>query len=348
MDWGVLGNPWAETLLQGHLQAGRLRHAYLFLGPDGVGKRTLALRFARALNCERHGGSGAFCDPAQDPVCRACRLTPQETYPDLHVLRPEAEGGGIRVEQIRELQHQLALAPFEGRWRIALLSEFHRASHSAANALLKTLEEPPAHVLLLLTSPTAEALLPTIVSRCETLALRPLPVAELVGELRARGLPEAQAELLAGISGGRPGRALALAEAPEVMGRRQQHLQDLWMLLGGTRGLRFDYVRKSLNAPELEGRRVQAAEMLETWLSVWRDAVLLAHGGRVPPANPDQHKQVGWLAGRIGRDSLQRVLQQLDLTLEAIEANANLRLALEALMLDLPFVAAPVGEAGSI
>lgn len=347
MEWGILGNPWAVSLLQGHLQAGRLRHAYLFLGPAGVGKRTLALRFAQALNCERHAGSGELCDPAQQPVCRACRLTPQETYPDLHLLRPEAEGGGIRVEQIRELQHQLALAPFEGRWRIALLPEFHRASHSAANALLKTLEEPPGQVLLLLTSPTAEALLPTIVSRCETLVLRPLPVAELAGQLRGRGLSPEQADLLAGVSGGRPGRALALAAVPEVMERRQQHLQDLWRLLGGTRNHRFDYVRKALDAPELEGRRLQAAEMLETWLSVWRDALLLSHGGQVPTCNPDQHKRAEWLAARLKQEPLQRVLQQMDSALEAIEANANLRLALEAFMLDLPFVAGPDGETGS-
>jgi DNA polymerase-3 subunit delta' len=347
MEWGILGNPWAVSLLQGHLLAGRLRHAYLFLGPAGVGKRTLALRFAQALNCERHAGSGDLCDPAQEPVCRACRLTPQETYPDLHVVRPEAEGGGIRVEQIRDLQHQLALTPFEGRWRIALLPKFHHASHSAANALLKTLEEPPDQVLLLLTSPTAEALLPTIVSRCETLVLRPLPVAELASQLRGRGLSQQQADLLAGITGGRPGRALTVAAAPEVMERRQQHLRDLWKLLGGTRNLRFDYVRKSLDAPELEGRRLQATELLETWLSVWRDALLLSHGGRVPTANPDQRQRVEWLAARVKREPLQRVLQRLDAVLEAVEANANLRLALEAFMLDLPFVAAPAGETDS-
>jgi len=338
MDWSIIGNPWAEALLQGHLQAARLRHAYLFIGPSGVGKRTLALRFAQALNCERHAGSGEFCDPAQEPVCRACRLIPQEAYPDLHLLRPEDEGGGIRVEQIRELQRQLALAPFEGRWRIALLPEFHRASHSAANALLKTLEEPAAQVLLLLTAPTAEGLLPTIVSRCESLALRPMPLAELASALRARGLAGEQAELLAGISGGRPGRAIALMRDPKALERRQQLLRDLWELLGERRNRRFDYVRKALDAPELEGRRRQATEMLEIWLSVWRDALLQSHGGQVPPGNPDQGQQVQRLAARVGAEELGHGLQRLDSALEAIEANANLRLALETCMLDLPYV----------
>jgi len=345
MDWGIIGHRWAEVLLKGHLQAGRLRHAYLFTGPQGVGKRTLALRFAQALECERHPGSGDLCDPEQEVPCRACRLIPQESYPDLHLLRAEQEGGGIRVEQIRELQHQLALAPFEARWRVALLPEFHRASHSAANALLKTLEEPPAQVLLMLTSPTAEALLATIVSRCETLALRPLPLGELAAALRGKGLPAAQAELLAGISGGRPGRALSLAATPDALERRQQRLQDLWELLGETRSGRFDYVRRALNAPELEGRRQQAAELLEAWLGVWRDAVLLSHQAQVPPGNPDQLRTVQQLAARVGGEGLRLGLQRLDATLEAVEANANLRLALEAFMLDLPFVPS-AGEVG--
>lgn len=346
MEWKLIGNGWAEALLRGHLQDGRLRHAYLLTGPRGVGKRTLALRFAQALNCERHAGSGELCDPAQQAVCRACRLTPVEAYPDIHVLRPEQGGAGIRVEQIRELQRQLALAPFEGRWRIALLPEFQRASHSAANALLKTLEEPPDRVLLLLTAPAAESLLPTIVSRCELLALRALPMAELSAALRARGLPPEEAELLAGISGGRPGRALQLSHSPEALALREQLLHDLWQLFGETRSRRFDYVRNALKAPEPEGRRQQASELLEIWLSAWRDAMLLAHGEQVPLSNPDQQEQLQWLAQQVPPRQLLRGLRRMDATLEAVDSNANLRLALETLMLDLPFIGGSPVKAG--
>ncbi len=343
MDWNLIGNAWAQALLCGHMQDDRLRHAYLFVGPQGVGKRTLALRFAQALNCERHAGSGALCDPAQEPACRACRLTPQAAYPDLHMLRPEDEGGGIRVEQIRELQRQLALAPFEGRWRIALLPDFQQASHSAANALLKTLEEPPAQVLLLLTALTAESLLPTIVSRCEQLTLRTLSAADLSAALRARGIPAEQADLLAGIAGGRPGRALYLSQNPQQLAQRERLLEDLWQLLGETRSGRFDYVRKTLNAPELEARRQQATEMLETWLSAWRDAALLAYGGQVALGNPDQRERTEWLTEQVAAKRLLHGLQRIDATLQAIEGNANLRLALETLMLDLPRVAGGMG-----
>lgn len=346
MTWKLIGNAWAEALLRGHMQDGRLRHAYLLTGPRQVGKRTLALRFAQALNCERHAGSGELCDPAQRAPCRACRLTPEERYPDLHVLRPEDGGAGIRVEQIRELQRQLALAPFEGHWRIALLPEFQRASHSAANALLKTLEEPPDQVLLLLTAPAAESLLPTIVSRCELLALRALPMAELSAALHARGLPAEQAALLAGVSGGRPGRALQLTRSAEDLAQREQLLEDLWQLLGDTRSRRFAYVHKALRATEAEGRRQQARELLDTWLSAWRDAVLLAHGEQVPLSNPDQRPRAQWLAKQIPPEQLLQGLRQIDATLGSIDSNVNLRLALETLMLDLPFIEERPVDAG--
>src|SRR5574342_647685 len=138
MPWDLLGHEWAARLLTEHIAGGRLRHAYLFTGPRGVGRRTLALRLAQAVNCLQPPAPGVPCG-----ACSACVRMERMQHPDLAVIQAETEGGVLKVEGVRDLQHSLSLAPYEARYRIALLLRFEEANPSAANALLKTLEEPP-------------------------------------------------------------------------------------------------------------------------------------------------------------------------------------------------------------
>jgi DNA polymerase-3 subunit delta' len=325
MDWQMIGHAWAVQLLQRHIAGGQVRHAYLFTGPDGVGKRTLALRFAQALCCETSLVKGDACGE-----CRACRLMAEQLHPDLHVVASDGVGSTLRVGQVRELQRKLALAPYEAPWRIALMLRFHEATANASNALLKTLEEPADKVVMLLTARTAEELLPTIVSRCEVLQLRCLPTNELEEALLARGETTEQAKLLAAVSAGRPGRALRMADDSEWQKLRVQRLDELHALLSMNRSERFQRAEKLAKDP------TSLYPMLETWLALWRDAAHEGLGTDTFLNNPDRHEDLKRISSQVQIHELMTALRATERTLEALDRNVNPQLALETLMLDFP------------
>ncbi len=134
----MIGHQWAVNLLAEHVALRRERHAYLFTGPNGVGRKTLALRFSQALNCPTPPVPGQPC-----LNCSTCERMGTLQHPDLAVVEAVHEGEVLRIDQVRELQHNLSLAPYEARYRIALILRFEEANNSTANAMLKTLEEPP-------------------------------------------------------------------------------------------------------------------------------------------------------------------------------------------------------------
>ena len=181
MNWNLIGHEWAVTLLQEHVANHQVRHAYLITGPQGVGRRTLALRLVQALNCPTPQAPGVPC-----LQCRTCRQIEAMQHADLLVIQAEQVGGTLKVDQVRELQHSLSLAPYESRYKAALLLRFEEANPSAANALLKTLEEPAAQAILILTADSTSSLLPTIVSRCEVVRLAPLPLSLVEQGLQER------------------------------------------------------------------------------------------------------------------------------------------------------------------
>jgi DNA polymerase III subunit delta' len=230
----ILGQDWVVSHLKTAMQAGRLSHAYLFLGPGGVGKATTARALAAALNCVQPGADGDACG-----TCPSCRRMQAGTHPDFLVISPEEGKAQIKIEVIRELRRLTEYPPLGGGWRVVLIKPAEALtvqSDAAANALLKTLEEPPERHLLVLTARGEAELLPTIVSRCHKLAFAPLPSALIIQELEnRRSLPRSQAALVAALSGGSLGRALAL-DAEELVRQRDQVLSDLAHLRQGATG----------------------------------------------------------------------------------------------------------------
>ncbi len=322
--WGIVGHEWAVRFLRRAVGSGSVFHAYLFTGPPGVGKATLARALASALLCQGEG------EPPCS-ACRACRLVASGSHPDLHIIESERPGARLKIDQVRDLQRQLALTPVEGRWRVAILRRFEEATTSAVNALLKTLEEPPPYVVLVVLSTDADRLLPTIVSRCQQVPLRPLPVAAVRQALveRWHAGPE-QAELMAHLSGGRLGWAVRTLKDKKTLQRRAQRLDDLDRLLAASAIERFRYAEKLGRDP------VATQETLDLWIGWWRDVLLLAAEADAPLTNVDRQSTLRDHARRFGVEQSAAVLEALRSAADRLKRNANARLTLEVLMLDLP------------
>lgn len=348
--WRTLGQEGTIERLSRSIAEGTPHHAYLFLGPTHVGKRTLAIDFACALNCE---GGDAPCG-----TCRACSRILEGKHADIHsmALNPmgapeEAENdeengrrhARILTEQIEDLQHAATLPPYEGRWKVLLIEHADRMTGVAANRILKMLEEPPPQVIWMLLGESEGNLLETVVSRCQKVDVRPMPIPDLERHLmEVQHAPQDRARLISRISRGRTGWALQALEDEALLAERAAQIETIIQLISMTFAARFDISREM----DAQYRRdpVNTLEALDQWTTWWRDLMLVRTGCAESVVNVDYVNDINGQAQRLSLEQIRDYIGKLNEARQDLELNVVPRLVFDSLVYTMPRIAKPAGD----
>ena len=337
----VLGQERAADILRQAMAAGRVAHAYLFRGPDGVGKTRMAVQFAAAMLCAE--GKGDACGR-----CRNCVRIAHGNHPDVDLIE-HAEGKRFfAIEDIRHLIEALHLTAVESAWKVVIIRDAERLRDDAQNTLLKTLEEPPPGRLIILVSARPDRLVPTILSRCHQVRFQPLARPTMTALLqREPGLSAEDVRFAVACAGGSMGRATdllrsgAAATREQVLPRMEQLRLGQALALAEELNTTFGDTEK-----ELEGKREGARLLLELVTSFFRDVAVLAEGGAEDALyHPDRADLSRRLAQRYGGEAALQIVETLWQARDAIEHNANIRLTLENTLFTIAEIQAVAGKA---
>ncbi|MGE0056489.1 MAG: ATP-binding protein [Dehalococcoidia bacterium] len=336
--WNIIGHAAPLAALNRALSSGSTSHAYVFCGPEGIGKRTVALEFAAALNCESAG---------EKPCgqCRPCQLTLAGNHVDVEVLdtgglcdesehKDHSDSRILRICQIRRLERILSLSPYAGGRRVAIVDAADTLQTEAANAFLKTLEEPPAGAVIILLAEREERLPETVLSRCQKLNFHRLDRDSIEAALIARGVPADEAAKAASLANGRLGWAIQAIAEPELLEERGKVLDTVQRIAHAGRFERLAW------AKDAETRGIESRERylrdLDLWESWWRDVLIVSSGGTGGLTNRDRQTELLREGTLYSPAEVTVFLKSLLQTREYLQVNVDAQLALENLMLDLP------------
>jgi DNA polymerase III subunit delta' len=321
----IRGQENATRILRNSLLHGHLAHAYLLVGPEGVGKRLTALTLAKAMNCQSPPQPGDCCE-----TCPSCLKVNSSNHADVFAVEPE--GTGIKIDQIREMQKRFRYRPVEGRNRVCILDPADQLNETAANALLKTLEEPPGETYIFLISSRPYHLLPTILSRCQWVKFRPLSQEVIIQILtQVHSLKEEDARFCASLAGGSVRKALALSGRMNFQ-KRVDGLGIFSDLPTKTTEEILEICEKFAKDGE------EMDELLELWKFWIRDLVVFRSAGtdaRRHLMNQDLAEEISRQSFRYTPDRLHSLFDLVSQVQKSVAGNANRQLALETLMLGI-------------
>lgn len=330
----LIGHALAVTQVAEAVEQKRGVHAYLFVGPGGVGKTAAVGHLAARLVCLE--------DSRPCGTCATCRQAASFAHPDVTWVRPETDErtGKLRrqvsVDQIRELLSQVSHTSMYGRYRVAIITDAEGLAEGASNALLKTLEEPPADVIFLLTARHHHLLPQTLTSRCQVVRLHPLPISTLSQLLQERGLPKPEAARLSAWAGGLPSLAWRLAQDPEEQNARRQSVELFLELMAATPSGRLPKVAELAASAQTAEDEV-ASVRLERWMGEWsvvlRDLLLVTLGQSSRIRSTFALPAIQQVAQSYSPGQIVALANQLERSRSYLAANANLRLVLEQLFL---------------
>ena len=316
----IIGHTKQLVMLRSALSAERLHHAYLFVGPDGIGKRTAAMAVAKTIHCEK--SINDFCG-----TCVNCARISDGNHPDVRLIQPLPEKKEISIQQIRDLDRDLNYCSFGGKRKVALIDPATLMNLSAQNALLKTLEEPPENCWIVLLAPNSGGLLPTVRSRCVRLSFAPLRRQQVAAYLVSQNMtmPD-DAESLAAMSMGSIGLALKLKKE-QLFEKRKDWAKTLRSLRPG------DYHSAMAAAEELGEDRDETMSFL-AWAESWfRDLLVYQATGETGElVNVDMPAEIERQAVGIKLDRLQASMEKAVNAAAAIQRNLNRRMILEDLL----------------
>ena len=333
--WQVVGQTKAISLLQRSLERETVAHAYLLVGPPHVGKMTLALDLAKALNCKA----------AEPPCgeCVSCQRIALGKHADVQIIGVIRDGNSVEakpqieisIDQVRQMQHSASLPPFEGKYKVFLIDGAELLSNEAANCLLKTLEEPVGKVIFILLT-TSERLLPaTVVSRCQRLELLPSAAREVEAALNSRyGVETQKAELLARLSHGCLGWALLAAPDGGLLHERAERIDRLLNVIDIDYEGRLEYATQL--AAQFSQKRSSVQEILDLWLDWWHDLLLVKIGCIDAITNADMVTILTNQAKDYRLVQIKSFISSIQAAGDQLKQNANPQLVFEVLMLSIP------------